>query len=590
MIRRVREPQRAEQGELPAKQTSKITLERVVTVLPRGYVLANGAVLSATGEVALVAGQEVPVAWREGKPIAIVLHSARRVKFAPPLPIAGAPLVEELIMLNDDDRSIYFRNDAQLTRLKNVVSPTGFGSSNFLRWGFKSDRFQVFDNWGARDSFNVYKIKRSRSDGPLESRTAKAEFVQQIIGFADGAPFVTLHISTTSFTAVWICTCTDFGVSPPVVVSVTTFTRTFQDFPDQNIPVGLNTSITVPSQGAGPALNVLSSVKDVWIAPNGDMIARVRVEANHYSLWWQEYLVNTRTRQVLFTTAPVSARAGSTTLGPFVPSCAQFPPPTSIVCGTGGAVFFWPATTTVVPSVSTSINVGAIVSGGNQSQGVIRQVYDVNQDGSRALAVAFRLDSAVRGFGLLIDEQFVPQGAFSFGFPNEQNAVTLSADAHRALWYLEDPFFGTATSPLRMAQNVEGVLTIADVGTDPTQCLMPEPVIEPESPGFRGFGREVAQFLCLRPDFLYAPREKAQKFYRAQGTKEGVKNSIIFDQQNPQPDGAMIRFGLLKKLSKEFPVLFMSGVFPSDGQLRSVSVHVLNDRETLVPIGRFEKE
>ncbi len=129
-------------------------MESVQSVLPNGRYTIRGTELPATGEARLQTGQVVPVAWKGGKPVAIVMHNVRRAQFVPMF--AAGLVLEELFLAPDPKDETTTKSDVWF-RDGSVVFPLGIneligltGPSQSLaneivgvQWGQRADSFVV---------------------------------------------------------------------------------------------------------------------------------------------------------------------------------------------------------------------------------------------------------------------------------------------------------------------------------------------------------------------------------------------------------------------------------------------------------------
>ena len=140
----------------------KLTSEPVESVNQDGTYQVRGTTLSATGLKQLEPGEVVVVAWKQGKPDAIVAHQVQRAQF-PQIAVPGGPLVEELFIANTTTgtRDVFFRNAAETVALqlgRFVVA----SSINSVKWGSTNEWF--FCNVGT-NLYAVFHLNRTPNKG-----------------------------------------------------------------------------------------------------------------------------------------------------------------------------------------------------------------------------------------------------------------------------------------------------------------------------------------------------------------------------------------------------------------------------------------
>lgn len=558
---------------------SGVVLETILLVVSPGRYLVGNATVGSTGTAALRAGDVVPVLFRDGFAIAILAADGRtdRCRGADVLVAGGA--VEELIVLNDADKSVFFRNDRQLTKIERdtdgnpVNSPFPNQPVN-IRWGFGGRHFTIFRTSGA--GTDVYELLRPGEDKVLGSARPQVRRVRHVEGDASDIPDLPafMTVSVTASTATFFTVL--FGV------------RSRHQSPTGTHPVGLNTNITVTGDNSGSPtvetpdggdLRILSHVADIWVAPNGDLICRVVVEVNNglsaSSIWRHEYIVNERTRQVMFTIAPSTQTqpgsfsftwptGGSTSAGFTDDNGAHAGP------FFAGFTSIYVVSLTVQPSVSKSLDISSL-SPSSVYASQILEVLASDVEGTVALTGQVSTDvlSALESKGLFGGGRIIPQIVLEAG---GDEAVVVSGNAVRALWYARDAF-EVPTTDLRMTTFESGVTV--DVGTDPVAC-------DPHSDDFNNTEHPISfdqvripQFVALAHDFIYNPREsteaaRGQFFARVSG----------FNQQAPQVDGAVQGRAKLKKLPPAFPTEFDNASIVSDA-LSKVAIQVVPDKRLL---------
>lgn len=136
-------------GSAPAEGAPPITWETVESVQENGYALVQGKPLAATGTKTFEANERVPVAWKGGRPQAILGHRWRRAQFGQTFRVAGTGIVEELLIGNFDNvgDDVWYRNFDRLEKLG--VAEKCNGGLLEVRWGYDGKSFVVKagDGW-----------------------------------------------------------------------------------------------------------------------------------------------------------------------------------------------------------------------------------------------------------------------------------------------------------------------------------------------------------------------------------------------------------------------------------------------------------
>jgi hypothetical protein len=146
-------------------QDEKIAPGIIEAVLPAGLYQVAGVAVPATGTPQLAVGTLVPVYFRNGVPVVILAHNARRAPAVRRL-AGNAPAVEELLQTGG---TTYFRNDQQFTALKAVAdaltTTTGSGVVGQLVWGERDNTFCVVATMpviGVR--YFIFRLNRSEGE------------------------------------------------------------------------------------------------------------------------------------------------------------------------------------------------------------------------------------------------------------------------------------------------------------------------------------------------------------------------------------------------------------------------------------------
>jgi hypothetical protein len=147
------------QGQVPR---NRVTIEQVTAAFGDGHFIAADEDLTTTGDgEGLEAGEKVPVAWKDGKPVVIVFHHSQRAQPRVAVKVVLG-VVEELFVATNSkgDVDVYFRNRNQVTPLR-VKKHTGGVNPGFVLWGMNDDSFVVRDA-GSQTRFHVFKLNRPR--------------------------------------------------------------------------------------------------------------------------------------------------------------------------------------------------------------------------------------------------------------------------------------------------------------------------------------------------------------------------------------------------------------------------------------------
>ncbi len=176
----------------PAASEHRISWETVESVTERNECVVLGHTLPVTGLAAFPVGARVPVAWRNGAPVAVIGHRTRRAQFHPSRRRTAQGIVEELLVGNFDSTSpgIWYRTH---DRLEPITTTDGTPLRTFpngatpvdVKWGLDGKSFAVQCSTGL---YAVYVLERddpnvvdpaspglatlSWSDRPLENTTS----------------------------------------------------------------------------------------------------------------------------------------------------------------------------------------------------------------------------------------------------------------------------------------------------------------------------------------------------------------------------------------------------------------------------------
>ncbi len=232
MLERVRNDAASEGAGVP-----HVTFETVEAALPDGQFQVLGTPLSTTGNGQNIAvGQQVPVAWKNGKPLVIVDHHAQAAQPIRALP-GGGGIVEELLIAPDSQGNddVWFRNDQQITPLK-VGSFLAGGTPSTLQvgWGLSPDSFfvAVGDPTAPTTSFKVHVFTINRNPKRvIGSGRPAASF-----SYTWQASSVTLHLSTITFDGELYGAYAQFNIAKQVLMDWTdSLEIEFQDMLSKNL-------------------------------------------------------------------------------------------------------------------------------------------------------------------------------------------------------------------------------------------------------------------------------------------------------------------------------------------------------------------
>lgn len=141
-----------------------VTIERVTAIVGNG-VEVRGVRLPVAGEglKTLRPGSTVAVAWKGGRPVVAIAHSARRSGAPTPMP-SGIAIVEVLFIAGEAGaRDVYFRNDQQVTKLE--IRAQLAGDPEEVKWGARGDDFFV----RVGGQYYTFLLDRNDADEPVTS-------------------------------------------------------------------------------------------------------------------------------------------------------------------------------------------------------------------------------------------------------------------------------------------------------------------------------------------------------------------------------------------------------------------------------------
>lgn len=196
-------------GSTPAAPASdnRISWEIVQSVTGMNECVVLGHTLPVTGLAAFPVGARVPVAWKNGTPVAVIGHRTRRAQFHPSRRTDTKGIVEELVVGNFDGTlpTVWYRNQ---DRLEQVVDADGTPVSSLLRgvtpqqikWGLDGKSFAVAcsSGWWAtfaldRDDANVldpiapgharllWMGRQAEFDAPMVTVTYRKRVTKKIV-------------------------------------------------------------------------------------------------------------------------------------------------------------------------------------------------------------------------------------------------------------------------------------------------------------------------------------------------------------------------------------------------------------------------
>jgi len=142
----------------PAMRTGPhLTTETIEASNTDGTYQVKGKNVGQAGQAQLRAGETAVVAWKENNtPVAILAHSARRIKPVSVGQLIGSGIVEELFIAaraSDGVIDVHFRNDKQLVPLR--VREQVPSDPIAVRWGWDKKSFTVQCGNPARVDFKI---------------------------------------------------------------------------------------------------------------------------------------------------------------------------------------------------------------------------------------------------------------------------------------------------------------------------------------------------------------------------------------------------------------------------------------------------
>lgn len=135
---------------------NRITWETVQAVSATGQHTVLGVALPVTGLRVFPVGARVPVAWRNGAPVVIIGHRARRAQFHPSYRRTTAGIVEELFVANQDGAGVdvWYRNSEKAQSLL-VTRYLGGQTPTVVKWGMDGRSFAVACTGGYYATFSL---------------------------------------------------------------------------------------------------------------------------------------------------------------------------------------------------------------------------------------------------------------------------------------------------------------------------------------------------------------------------------------------------------------------------------------------------
>lgn len=149
----------------------RITLERVEAVVGDGRtVQVRGRLIPVTGRVPIAAGETVPVAWENGQPKVVLMAQARRTGGAELPGVPGAPIVEELFVVDNPDvpgdNEVWFRNASVFAKICAGI-PNEALSELGLHWGPGSADYFCVEGLQTGGPALVFKLNRPTANEPF---------------------------------------------------------------------------------------------------------------------------------------------------------------------------------------------------------------------------------------------------------------------------------------------------------------------------------------------------------------------------------------------------------------------------------------
>ncbi len=150
----------------PASDT-RISWETVESVTGLNECVVLGQTLPVTGLATFPVGARVPVAWRNGTPVAVIGHRTRRAQFHPSRRRTAQGIVEELLVGNFDNTApgIWYRTHDRLEAITDGAGRplTAFPQASTpqaVQWGLDGKSF------GVQCSSGVYAVYALGRDDP----------------------------------------------------------------------------------------------------------------------------------------------------------------------------------------------------------------------------------------------------------------------------------------------------------------------------------------------------------------------------------------------------------------------------------------
>lgn len=245
--------------EKVADDKRKLTRERVDTVRPDGSVIIRGTILPVTGQVPLVAGETVAVAWRDGKMDVVMLNMGRRG-------VGGATFVDRVVAVAEEfvpsttTTAVFFRDQQNFVPVDYAQAAEGAGMNTnqpLLTWGIGSTSLVIMRGTNSSNDLilAVCLISRPKADQPFPK-------VDKVILRLIAA----YNLTTLGHT---------FGTATAV--------HSFGSGGMITLPIGYVGDVSTATLPAGGILRLTNRVSSPAVAPNGDLIVCVDTETRGQS-------------------------------------------------------------------------------------------------------------------------------------------------------------------------------------------------------------------------------------------------------------------------------------------------------------------
>jgi hypothetical protein len=178
----------------------RITWETVQSVTGRQTCVILGRTLPVTGLATVVAGARVPVAWRDGQPVAFIAHRWRRAQFHPSIRVSVQGIVEELFVaaLEGQPATVWYRNHAIVAQ---VTDASGTPIRAWLdghaplvvKWGLDGKSFAVQCAGGV---YAVFALERADANVVADGAPWVATRLALLTPLASTAPLTTVTFTS----------------------------------------------------------------------------------------------------------------------------------------------------------------------------------------------------------------------------------------------------------------------------------------------------------------------------------------------------------------------------------------------------------